>query len=415
MLTWPIPDINFMRHELMYCLTYRMGLEFSLATSWKACLHGIIFLLLFNHTFVVSWASEVPHYLQILEKTLITARARPLKQRLRPGRLISAVRGIALAARLLKLRAIALFHSIWTFPYTQLLDEVLAAMLCWIFRLDMIEAKTPIWPGAYPTSTPITDQPESEHLESISPRGCAVPSLCESSRASIADDSSLVFMRQRHRKNLSTVLERDETEHLFDDTEMREKYEHEAPARIGHEVRKYQATVEDFSETEDVAASSALPDTRKVVLVSDLNSVPQLNKAHLRRRSVKVPSGGHIATARTAKAGVSETSNNALEPTERSLAKSSDLSPLSPKTRREQGASSRSFSKTVPKVRVVGLSVTTDSLKYSVLTSERAHSLPATTLAWHGVVAKISDTILWPFRDPWTGFGLSPASAGLRT
>lgn len=392
-----------------------MGLEVSLATSCQACLHGIIFLLLFNHTFVVSWAREVPRYLQILDKALITAQARALKQRLRPGRLISAVCAIALTGRLLKLRVIALFQIIWTFPYTQLLDEVLAAMLCWIFRLDTIEAKTPIWPGAYPTSTPITNQSESEHLESIPPRGCAVPSLCESSGFSIADDSSPVFMWQRHRNNLSTVLERDETEHLFDDTEMREKYDHEAPARIGREVRKYQATVEDFDETEDVAASSALSDTRKVVFVSDLNSVPQLNKTHLRRRSVKVPSGGHIATARTSKAGISETSSNALEPTERSLTKSSDLSPVSPKTRREKGASSRLVTKTAPKVRVVELFVTTDSLKYSVLTSERAHSLPATTLAWHGVVAKISDTMLWPFRDPWTGLGLSPASAGLRT
>lgn len=393
-----------------------MGLEFSLATYWKACLHGIIFLLLFNHTLVIPWALEVPHYLRIPDKTLIIAQARALQQRLRPGRLISAVRSIALTTRLLRLRASALFQSIWTLPYTQLLDKVLAAALSWIFRLDTVEAKkTPIWPGAYPTSTPITNESEAEHMEAISPRGCAVPSLCESSGVSLAGDSSPVSMRQRHRKNLSTVLERDESEHICDDTETREKYGREAPAQIGRGGPRYQATVEDFDETEDVAASSALSDTMKPVFGSDLTSVPHQNKTHLRRRSVKVTPGGHTATARTAKAVNPETSRNALEPTEWSSAKSPDLSPVSPKARYEKGASSRLYSKTAPKVRVVELSVTTDSLKYSVLTSERAHSLPATTLAWHGVVAKMSETMLWPFRDPWTGLGPSPASAGLRT
>lgn len=298
----------------------------------------------------------------------------------------------------------------------QLLDKVLAATLCWIFRLDMIEMKkTPIWPGAYPTASPTMNRSESEYMKSISPRHCTVPSLYQSSGISIADDSSPVFVRRRHRKNLSTVLEKDEMGHVFDETEMREVCRHEASAQIGGEGPKYQATVEDFDETVDVGTSSALSDTKKAVFGSDITSVPQLNNTHLRRRSVKVPDGWHAAVARTAKVRISETSSNALEPTVRPLEKSLDLSPVSPKTRREKRASSRLFSKTAPKVRVVELSVTTDSFKYSVLASERAHSLPATTLAWHEVVAKMSDTMLWPFRDPWTGFGLSPISAGLRT
>lgn len=202
---------------------------------------------------------------------------------------------------------------------------------------------------------------------------------------------------------MSTVVEGDEREHLYDD----------AAVRIGSEVPKYQATVEDCDENDDAATSPFLSDTA-AVFRSGLSSTTQSNSTHLRRRSVKVPQGEHISIARPANAGSSMSSNNALELTLQPVANSSEPSPISPKTRRETGVRSGMPSKHVPKVRVVELSVTTDNLKYSVLTSERAHSLPATTLAWHGVVAKVSDTVLWPFRDPRFSFGLSPASASLR-
>lgn len=393
-----------MRHELMYCLTYRMGLEFSFATFWKASLHVIIFLLLFNHTVVLSWALKMSYYLRFLDKARILARVRAFKHILRPGRLISAVRSIALTIHLLKLIARALFQSIWSFPYMQLLDEMLATLLSWVFRLDMVEVKkTPIWPGAYPTSAPVTNQSEDGHVDCISPRFSVAPPVHQLPERSIANGSSLAFLRQRHRKNLSTVLEGDEREHAYD----------AAAVRIGSEVPKYQATVEDFDENEDAAACPSLPETA-AIFRSGLASTMQPNGTHLRRRSVKVPHGGHIPIARSANVGLPISSSNALGPTLQSAANSSGLSPISPKTRRGAGASLQIPSKRAPKVRVVELSVTTNNLTYSILTSSRAHSLPATTLAWHGVVAKVSDTVLWPFRDPWISFGLSPASAGLR-
>lgn len=393
-----------MRHELMYCLTYRMGFDFSIATSWKACLHGIIFLLLINHTILLSWARKVPYFLRFLDKTWRLARARALKHTLWPGRLISAVRSFVLTIRLLKLRANALSQDICTFPYMQLLDEALAAMLSWIFRLDMVEVKkTPVWPGAYPISTLVTNQSEDDHMETISPRFSVDPSVHQLPGKSTANGSSLAFARQRHRKNLSTVLEGDERECVYD-----------AAVWIGSKVPKYQATIEDCDENEDAATSPFLSDTA-AVFRSGLASTTQPNRTHLRRRSVKVPQEGHISTARPANAGSSMSSNNALELTLHPAANPSEPCPISPKTRRETGASVGSYSKRVPKVRVVELSVTTDNLKYSVVTSDRAHSLPATTLTWHGVVAKVSDTVLWPFRDPRMSFGSSPTSAGLRT
>lgn len=346
----------------------------------------------------------MPYYLRFLDKAWILARARAFKHVLRPGRLISAVRSIALTTHLLKLRARALFENIWSFPYMQLLDEVLATLLSWVFRLDMVEVKkTPIWPGAYSTSMPVTNQSEDDHMELISPRLYVARPIHQLPEKSIANGSNLAFVRQTHRKNLSTVLEGDEREHAYD----------AAAVRIGSEVPKYQATVEDFDDNEDAAACPSLSETAAISR-SGLASTTQPNGAHLRRRSVKAPHGGHIPIARSANAGLSVSSSNALEPTLNSAANPSQLSPISPKTMRGAGANLEIPSKRAPKVRVVELSVTTDNLTYSILTSDRAHSLPATTLAWHGVVAKVSNTVLWPFRDPWISFGLSPASAGLR-
>jgi len=153
-VVWPLPSVELLRNEILYCIKHRVGHDVITAGAWQAVIYVIMFLV-FLHLRHLQTAAAVVLRLPSSVWSEVWRGARVWQTYL--GKLgvglLTLSRKVAFAAAL---EADACRESVLLYPYLYWVDYCLSRMLVFVFRLQDAGGLTPVvGPGAFPPDTPV--------------------------------------------------------------------------------------------------------------------------------------------------------------------------------------------------------------------------------------------------------------------